>query len=145
MTELIVNLKELPPSSPKRPGRVQELIGTIFQSDQKSVFGSWIIRPVEMLDRRLAALGRSPDSPSLAMQVGLHVLLDDRSEFLLRAETLRALPDPVTDWAAPNARRITKRALFLGMIGLLGVGVVSRLFAFPKNGPKEFRSVCQHR
>ena len=57
MTELIVNLKELPPSSPKRSGRVQELIGIIFQSDQQSVLGSWIIRPVEMLDRRLALTG----------------------------------------------------------------------------------------
>ena len=145
MTELIVNLKELPPSSPKRPGRVQELIGIIFQSDEKSVLDSWIIRPVEMLDRRLAGLGRSPDSPSLAMPVGLHAQLDDRSEFLLRADTLRALPDPVNDWAAPNARRITKRALFLGMIGLLGVGVLNRLFAFLKNGSKEARSLCQHR
>ncbi|MBV9875944.1 MAG: hypothetical protein JO025_14535 [Verrucomicrobia bacterium] len=258
MTELIVNLKELPPSSPKRPGRVQELIGIIFQSDQKSVLGSWIIRPVEMLDRHLAGLGRSPDRPSLAMHVGLHarladgrefvveqlvgtpfedlvdglnwtpletfrardrggwdvtipattfrgidgaivnetieflneisvrpfldedcttmverafgkrrmfadsptaraiglglrvgdpalallrpdVRLDDRSEFLLRADTLRALPDPVTDWAAPNAHRIAKRALFLGIIGLLSVGVLSRLFAFLKNGSKEAR------
>jgi hypothetical protein len=243
VTEPIAKLKELRPPSPERPGRVQKLMGIIFQSDQKSVLGSWIIRPLEMLDRRLARLGRSPDNPSLAMHVGIHVLiedgrefvveqlvgsafedfvdglnwtpletfrardrggwdvtipatafrgidndvvegtidflnmvsvrpffdedcttmverafgkrrmfadspaartvgfglrvgdpalallrpevrLDDRSEFLLRAETLRALPDPVTEWAAPNARHITKRLLFLGMMGLTAVGLV---------------------
>ena|SRR5579864_4893832 len=73
--EPIAKLKELPRSSPKRPGRVQKLMGIIFQSDQKSVLGSWIIRPVEMLDRRLAGLGRSPDNPALAMHVGIHVLI----------------------------------------------------------------------
>ena len=243
-TELIANLKELPTSSPRRPGRVRELIGIIFQSDQKSVLGSWIIRPVEMVDRRLAGLGRCPQNPSLAMHVGLHVRiedgrefvveqlvgtpfedfvdglnwtpletfrarnrggwdasipatafrgidheivketidflneipvrpffdedcttmverafgkrrmfadsptaraiglglrigdpalallrpdvrLDDRSEFLLRADTLRTLPDPVTDWAAPNAHYIIKRLLFWGMIGLAAVGLLS--------------------
>ena len=241
--EPIAKLRKLPPSNPQRPGRVKRLIGIIFQSDQKSVLGSWIIRPVEMLDRRLAGLGRSPDNPSLAMHVGIHVLiedgrefvveqlvgtpfedfvdglnwtplktfrardrggwdvtipatafrgiddeivegtidflnvisvrpffdedcttmverafgkrrmfadspaaravgfglrvgdpalallrpdvrLDDRSEFLMRADTLRALPDPVTEWAAPNARQLTKRVLFLGMIGLTGAGFV---------------------
>ncbi|HEX6567049.1 MAG TPA: hypothetical protein VF020_22350 [Chthoniobacterales bacterium] len=85
MTELIVNLKDLPPSSPQRPG-VEQLVGA-----------------------------------------------------------LRVLPDPVTDWAAPNARRIIKRALFFGMMGLLDVGVLSRLFAFVKNGSKEARSLCQSR
>jgi hypothetical protein len=244
VTETIAKLKDLPRSSPKPPGQVRKLLGIIFQSDQKSVLGSWIIRPVEMLDLRLAGLGRSPDRPSLAMHVGIHVLiedgrefvveqlvgtpfedfvdglnwtpvetfrarnrggwdvtvpatafrgiddkiaeetinflnaisvrpffdedctkmverafgkrrmfadspaagavgfglrvgdpalallrpdirLDDKSEFLLRAETLRALPDPVTEWAAPNARLITKRVLFWGMIGLIAVGLLS--------------------
>ena len=244
MTEPIAKLKELTSSSPERPGRVQKLIGIIFQSDRKSLLGSWIIRPVEMVDRRLAGLGRSPDNPSLAMHVGIHVLiedgrefvveqlvgtafedfvdglnwtpletfrardrggwdvtipatafrginndivqqtidflnvisvrpffdedcttmverafgkrrmfadspaartvgfglrvgdpalallrpdvrLDDRSEFLLRAETLRTLPDPVTEWAAPNARYLAKRVFFYGMIGLTAVGLVS--------------------
>ncbi|MFY9983242.1 MAG: hypothetical protein WAK31_00725 [Chthoniobacterales bacterium] len=243
VTALIAKLKELPPPSPKRPGRIQKLTGVIFQSDQKSVLGSWIIRPVEMLDRRLAGLGRSPDSPSLAMHVGIHVLiedgrefvveqlvgtafedfvdglnwtpletfrardrggwdvtvpatafrgidndivektidflnrisvrpfvdedcttmverafgkrrlfadsptaravgfglrvgdpalallrpdvhLDDRAEFLLRGDVLRTLPDPVTEWAAPNVRHITKRVLFLGMMGLTAAGLV---------------------
>src|ERR1700751_1327133 len=81
--EPIAKLKELPPSSPKRPGRVQKLMGIIFQSDQKSVLGSWIIRPVEMLDRRLAGLGRSPDNPPLAMHVGIHVLIEDGREFVV--------------------------------------------------------------
>ena len=243
MAELVTELKKLPPSSPQRPGRVQRLKGVIFQSDEKSVLGSWIIRPVEMLDRGLAGLGRSPDNPSLAMHVGIHVViedgrefvveqlfgtpfedfvdglnwtpletfrardrggwdatipatafrgiddeiveatvdflnaisvrpffdedctkmverafgkrrmfadspaaramgfglrvgdpalallrpdvrLDDRSAFLLRADTLRALPNPVTGWAAPNARHITKRALFFGMIALTSIGLL---------------------
>lgn len=258
MTEPIAKLKELPPPSPKRPGRVQKLMGVIFQSDQKSVLGSWVIRPVEMLDRRLVGLGRSPDNPSLAMHVGIHVLiedgrefvveqlvgtpfedfvdglnwtplqtfrardrggwdvtipptafrgidneiveetinflnaisvrpffdedcttmverafgkrrmfadspaaravgfglrvgdpalallrpdvrLDDRSEFLLRGGSLRALLDPVTKWAAPNARHITKRVLFLSIIGLTGVGLLmyrrSRVHAWYLRAP----------
>jgi hypothetical protein len=83
VTEPIAKLKELPLSSPERPGRVQKLMGIIFQSDQKTVLGSWIIRPVEMLDRRLTGLGRSPDNPSLAMHVGIHVLIDDGREFVV--------------------------------------------------------------
>jgi hypothetical protein len=83
VTEPIAKQKELPPPSPERPGRVQKLMGIIFQSDQKSVLGSWIIRPVEMLDRWLAGLGRSPDNPSLAMHVGIHVLIDDGREFVV--------------------------------------------------------------
>jgi hypothetical protein len=83
VTETIIKRKELPPSSPKRPGQVRKLLGIIFQSDQKSVLGSWIIRPVEMLDRRLAGLGRSPVSPSLAMHVGIHVEVEDRREFVV--------------------------------------------------------------
>jgi hypothetical protein len=244
VTETIAKLQKLPPSRAERPGPVRKLLGIIFQSDQKSVLGSWIIRPVEMLDRRLAGLGCSPDNPSLAMHVGIHVLIEDgrefvveqlvgtlfedfvdglnwtpletfqardrggwdvtvpatafrgideeivegtinflnaipvrpffdedctkmgerafgkrrmfadspaaraigfglrvgdpalallrpgvrldgRSEFLLRAETLRTLPDPVTEWAAPNARRITKRTFFLGLVGLTVIGVLS--------------------
>jgi hypothetical protein len=61
--------------------------------------------------------------PALAL-LRPEVRLDKRAEFLLRADTLRALPDPVTEWAAPNARYLTKRMLFLGLMVLTGAGVV---------------------
>jgi hypothetical protein len=73
----------LPLSTADQPGRVAELRGVVLQSDSVNVLGAWIIRPVEMLDMRLAGLGRSPDSPSLAMHAGLHVVLEDGREFVV--------------------------------------------------------------
>jgi hypothetical protein len=73
----------LPPSLINRPGRVVELRGIIFQSDAVSVLGAWIIRPVETLDMHFAGLGRSWDSPALAMHAGLHVALEDGREFVV--------------------------------------------------------------
>src|SRR6202045_3964218 len=73
----------LPPSVPDRPGRVASFRGIIFQSDAVSVLGAWIIRPVETLDMLLAGLGRSSDSPALAMHAGLHVVLEDGREFVV--------------------------------------------------------------
>jgi hypothetical protein len=70
-------------SSPRQPGRVKELRGIIFQCDEGSILGSWFIRPIEMLDLRIAGLGRSPADPSLAMHVGLHVGIEDGSEFVV--------------------------------------------------------------
>ena len=72
---------------------------------------------------RAVGFGLRVGDPALAL-LRPDVRLDDRSEFLMRAETLRALPDPVTEWAAPNARHLTNRVLFLGMIGLTGAGLV---------------------
>jgi hypothetical protein len=72
-----------PSSSSTRPGRVRELRGIIFQSDEHSIVGSWFIRPIEMLDRRLAGLGRAPNAPSLAMHAGIDVILDDGREFVV--------------------------------------------------------------
>jgi len=74
----------LPRSSTRRPGRVKELRGIIFQSDQHSIIGSWFIRPVEMLDLHLAGLGRTPGDPPLAIHVGLHVLIQDDREFVVQ-------------------------------------------------------------
>src|SRR6202047_3118403 len=73
----------LPPSQPNRPGRVAELRGIVLQSDAVSVLGAWIIRPVETLDMLFAGLGRSPDSPALAMHAGLHIVLEDGREFVV--------------------------------------------------------------
>jgi hypothetical protein len=73
----------LPPSVPDRPGRVASLRGIIFQSDTVSVLGAWIIRPIETLDMQLAGLGRSSDSPPLAMHAGLHVALEDGRDFVV--------------------------------------------------------------
>jgi hypothetical protein len=68
---------------PSRPGRLKELRGIIFQSDLHSILGSWLIRPIEMLDRRLAGLGRSPGNPPLAIHVGIHVVIENGAEFVV--------------------------------------------------------------
>jgi len=68
----------------KRPTkRVVELRGIIFQSDSYSVIGAWLIRPVQMFDRRLAGLRPSAFGPGLAMHVGLHVVLEGGEEFVV--------------------------------------------------------------
>ena len=64
-------------------GRVIELRGIIFQSDNHSVLGAWLIRPIQMFDRRLAGLGKSVFGPPLAMHVGLHVVIEDSREFVV--------------------------------------------------------------
>ncbi|MBV9492033.1 MAG: hypothetical protein JO069_20250 [Verrucomicrobia bacterium] len=73
-----------------RPGTVREIVGIAFQSDSLSVLGNWIIRPIEMLDRRFAGLGRMPGAPPLAIHAGIHVRMDDGREFV--AEQLFGTP-----------------------------------------------------
>src|ERR1700757_4444111 len=75
--------RSLPPSVIRRPGRVAKLCGIVLQSDAVSVLGAWIIRPVETLDMYFAGLGRSPESPPLAMHAGLQVVLEDGREFVV--------------------------------------------------------------
>jgi hypothetical protein len=62
---------------------VVELRGVIFQSDSRSFIGAWLIRPVQMFDRRLAGLKQSAFGPSFAMHVGLHVVIEDGREFVV--------------------------------------------------------------
>jgi hypothetical protein len=83
VAEIYSRTNSLPPSRLDRPGRVVELRGIIIQSDAVSVLGAWIIRPVETLDMYFAGLGRTSDSPALAMHAGLHVVLEDRREFVV--------------------------------------------------------------
>jgi hypothetical protein len=71
-------------SDSRRPvGRVVELRGIIFQSDRHSLIGAWLIRPVQMFDRRLAGLKQSAFGPTFAMHVGLHVVIEDGREFVV--------------------------------------------------------------
>ena len=42
-----------------------------FVAEKGLQVASWFIRPIEILDRRLAGLDRSHRNPSLAMHVGL--------------------------------------------------------------------------
>jgi hypothetical protein len=83
MAQVNARTISLPPSLPDRPGRVVELRGIVLQSDDVSVLGAWFIRPVETLDMYFAGLGRASDSPALAMHAGLHVVLEDRREFVV--------------------------------------------------------------
>ncbi len=69
-------------SFPKRPGRVVELRGIIFQSDASSVVGAMFIRPIESFDRWQAGLSRGPGEQPLAMHAGLHVLMENGEEFV---------------------------------------------------------------
>lgn len=73
---------------------------------------------------RALGLGLRVSDPALAL-LRLDVRLDERAEFLLRADTLRALPDPITEWDAPNARRMAYRSLSLLVIGIALAGLIS--------------------
>jgi hypothetical protein len=81
--ESMLDAQRLTPSVPDRPGKVTTLCGVVVQSDKASVLGSWIIRPIEMLDRRFIGIGRDPCGPALAMHAGLHVALEDSREFVV--------------------------------------------------------------
>jgi hypothetical protein len=81
--ESIAEARRLPPPVPDRPGPVTELRGVILQSDKTSALGSWIIRPIEMLDRCLVGIGRDPGGPAIAMHAGLHVILEDGRQFVV--------------------------------------------------------------
>lgn len=74
-----------------RPGKVRKISGIIFQSDKLSVLGNWIIRPIEMLDRRLAGLGKNPFGPPLAIHSGVLVRMQDGREYV--AEQLFGTPE----------------------------------------------------
>ena len=80
-----------PDDTRRRPGDVRKIVGIIFQSDKLSVLGNWIIRPIEMLDRRLAGLGKNPFGPPLAIHAGVHVRMHDGREFV--AEQLFGTPE----------------------------------------------------
>lgn len=80
-----------PADTRRRPGRVRKISGITFQSDKLSVLGNWIIRPIEMLDRRLAGLGKNPFGPPLAIHAGVRVQMYDGREFV--AEQLFGTPD----------------------------------------------------
>jgi hypothetical protein len=45
--------------------------------------GAWLIRPVQMFDRRLAGLRQSTFGPPIAMHVGLHVSIQGGREFVV--------------------------------------------------------------
>ena len=72
-----------PADTRTRPGKVRKISGIIFQSDKLSVLGNWIIRPIEMLDRRLAGLGKNPFGPPLAIHSGVRVQMQDGREFVV--------------------------------------------------------------
>lgn len=72
------------PAAPasERPGRVRDLKGIIFQSDNSSLVGEVLIRPIETFDRWQAGLTRGRGDAPLAMHAGLHLALEDGREFV---------------------------------------------------------------
>lgn len=80
-----------PAGARRRPGKVRKIRGIVFQSDKLSVLGNWIIRPIEMLDRRLAGLGKNPFGPPLAIHSGVLVETQDGRQYV--AEQLFGTPD----------------------------------------------------
>jgi hypothetical protein len=81
----------IPADTRRRPGKVRKVSGIIFQSDKLSVLGNWIIRPIEMLDRRLAGVGKNPFGPPLAIHAGVRVRMQDGREYV--AEQLFGTPE----------------------------------------------------
>ena len=90
MFRFIFNRDE-PDDPRRRPGKVRKIRGIVFQSDTLSVLGNWIIRPIEMLDRRLAGLGKNPFGPPLAIHSGVLVEMEDGRKYV--AEQLFGTPE----------------------------------------------------
>jgi hypothetical protein len=70
------------PSTHRRPGRVRDIKGIVFQSDGQSTFGRRFIRPIESVNRRVAGIRTDPGGPSLAMHAGIHVVLENGEEWV---------------------------------------------------------------
>ena len=65
-----------------RPGRIVELRGVVFQSDDSSLIGALFIRPLESFDRWQAGLARGDGEAPLAMHAGLHVVAEGGREYV---------------------------------------------------------------
>ena len=83
---LVFSPEPTPASTQVPPGRVEKLLGVIFQCDASSLLGDIFIRPAESLDLCFAGLRKvphqGPQAP-LAMHAGLHVVLDDGRHFVV--------------------------------------------------------------
>jgi len=77
---------------------------------------------------RLIGFGMRVGDPAL-MLLRPDAQFDTETERLIRADILRALPDPVSDWDAPNGHHWIKRAL----LALAFVAIVAFLKSLPLN------------
>jgi hypothetical protein len=69
---------------------------------------------------RMLGFGMRVGDPAL-MLLKTDVQLDSETERLVRADILRALPDPTTEWDAPNGHLWIRRGLLiLGIIAFMG-------------------------
>ena len=112
---------------------VREVIEFLNQLEGRPFFGEDCTSLVERAfgKRRLFADSPTASLIGLGMRVGDPALmllksdahLDPDSESLIRGEILRALPDPKTDWDAPNGRLWIKRAFLLIAIVALAAGL----------------------
>jgi hypothetical protein len=66
-----------------RPGRVTAVRGIVFQNDGRSPIGRIVIRPLEALDRWIAGFPPGRHEPQLAMHAGIHVEIDETSEYVV--------------------------------------------------------------
>jgi hypothetical protein len=102
---------------------VNEVIEFLNELEGRPFFGEDCTGLVERAfgKRRLFADSPTAALIGLGMRVGDPALvllktdahLDPESESLIRADILRALPDPTTDWDAPNGRLWIKRGVLL--------------------------------
>jgi hypothetical protein len=75
---------------------------------------------------RMLGFGMRVGDPALAL-LRTDVQLDPKTERLIRADILRALPEPTTDWDSPNGHLWIKRfLLILGIIAIIA-GLKRRL------------------
>jgi hypothetical protein len=72
---------------------------------------------------RAIGIGMRIGDPAL-MLLKHDVYLDRQAERLVRADILRALPDPTTDWDAPNGHLLIRRGLLL--LGIVAIVVCLR-------------------
>jgi hypothetical protein len=71
---------------------------------------------------RLLGFGVRVGDPALPL-LRPDAVLDPRAEYLLRADTLRKLPDPTTSWNSPNWRRGARILFRIAASAVLWAGV----------------------
>jgi hypothetical protein len=121
---------------------IREVIEFLNQIEGRPFFGEDCTGLVERAfgKRRLFADSPTAGLMGFGMRVGdpalmllrLDAKFDPETERLIRADVLRALPDPAADWDDPNGRLWIKRALLALAIVALSIGLKSLLRRRPR-------------
>ncbi len=115
-------------------GMVDEVVEFLNAIKGRPFFGEDCTMLIERAFGKRRLFGDSPTAAALGfgMRVGDPALallkpearLDQKSERLLRADFLRNLPDPTTDWDSPNGYIWIRRIAGLALVGAAIAGIL---------------------